>query len=474
MIPLTTQTINVTVLDDTTVAKTISLDNKDRLKFGSSLWQKIIHFNDKRKLDNKITREVKELFRIRYHFEDEKTFARIWNKIGAHAWSPKSELTVGKLQEIDNQFKQNLIYHGAGIAAPQQSSNADQRIQHIVKVLLHGATMQKTAVLDKQTFQAVFMKHDPYLMKQFEIELQNELNNLAAAPPKTPEEEIVWRAFLGNVLTLMPFCYPASGEVFSIPILENGVCRKVDYNLEVLSLPYSDKSTPMTALGLTPKNDPKAPPLISFLGTTFPAASGFAATILADFTPGKSVGETVYDRNEKTIDNWMRDKKDVHALGVSLGGAMSFHLLRHYQDKVSHVDVFVPPGLYPEAWKNEINEECKVNIYTQPGDIVSELGVWPTGKNVNVYRIYQHQDLDENLLSSHARAFAGCNNITIVKEDPAKVNTSSKRKFITRLHRFLGPILVYLPVSFSVYFYHLMSRIQSFVANIFHKDNTES
>jgi len=52
----------------------------------------------------------------------------------------------------------------------------------------------------------------------------------------------------------------------------------------------------------------KGPPLLTFLGTTYPTGSGCVATLLADFTPGHSVGLAPYLQGKKGITEWFENK----------------------------------------------------------------------------------------------------------------------------------------------------------------------
>lgn len=464
--------LNPSIFDQNSIPDNTSVDNPLRLKYAGSFWQRIIHFNEKRHLDKKIHHEVFNLFKQRYGFQDNIAFKRTWRRIGAKIWTHAAPLTVGTLRSIDNAFKNQLVYHGCGIKSPIIPPHCiiDKHVQKIVHALMHGGHLSKD-LLQKKLLKAIFVNKDSHLLEHFRMALQHELDSLASSPPKNAKEEVMWRAFLGNVVALLPFTYPKANDTITIPILENGTCRPIEYNIEILPLPYPGVASPMTALGLMPANDDKkAPPLLSFIGTTYPAGDGHIATLLADFTPNHSVGELVYNNNKTTIEGWLKDKKDVHVFGMSLGGAMAFHAYRHNHDKLARVDVYNPPGLYPNCWKDKIESECQVNIYCQSGDLVSHLGAWPVGNNVALYLILQHQKgVRENIFSSHTRAFTGCESITILKKDPGQINNSLRRRILTKLHHCLGPIFIYLPLKCLYWLYQLAIAISHWAAQFFKK-----
>lgn len=354
--------------------------------------------------------------------------------------------------------RNTIIYHGEGVRTSEGEANTP--IQHLVQVLLHGARLSRK-IFSPRLVKAIFIKHDRELMREFRQELQKELDSLAENPPQNDKQEIIWRAFLGNIIAILPYTYPDPGHVFAIPVLVDGVCHKVAYHTEIIPLTYySNISSPMIALGLTPQEETHIPSIFVYLGTTYPTGSGFAASLLANFTPGHSIGEAVYHNNRQKIEDWLKDKKGVHVIGVSLGGAIALNMLRDHHDKLARVDAYVPTGLQGSAWRQGISDYCKVNIYCQPNDIISGIGHWPTGDNVSLYLIVQHQeDISKDIISSHARAFTGCRKITVIKLDPKEQNSALRRKFLTSLHQVFGPFVVFLPVSGALLLYRLLYRI---------------
>lgn len=470
-------TISASLLDPKIqIPDNTSLDDSTRVAYVNSFWKKIGHLQEKKQLDSKVQQEVKSFFQQRYGYQDATAFDRVWKRVGAKKWTPSSELTVGKFRDIDQAFQQQLVYHGQGMQAPptEMKTGIDSNVQKFVQTLLHGRDFPKELIHQKEVRNAVFIKKDHELLKQFRAEMQKELDNLAKNPPKTAQEEILWRAFLGNILALIPFSYPTNQDTLTIPMLSEGKCIQVSYSIEVLPLKFNALSSPMIALGMMPKNNDKAPPMLCYLGTTYPAGDGFAATVFADFTPGYSVGDFVYSRSKDKIDAWMKDKKDVHVIGTSLGGALTFHTLRHHEDKLSRVDVYNPPGLYNSDWVAGVGDKCPTKIYCQPGDLVSKMGAWPTGKNVSLYAVVPHQEnLKENLISSHARAFTGCPEVSIIKQDPQVQNKGFRRRFLTFLHRFLGPVFVFVPSISVLLIIRAVQSIRDAAARVFHKKKND-
>ena len=440
-------------------ASDIVIDNPKRVRYLNAPLHSLLHLRKHLKLNQTVLQQVKSLFQERYGYQDAKAFDKVWNKIGAKVWTPSKALTMGSMLAIDKAFQKRLVYHGKGIESSAQPGTGSP-VQKLVQNLLHGSPFSEE-LINPRTLKAILVKKDPELLQEFKAELQRELEHLLTQLPKTKQQEIVWKTFLGNVLGFLPFTYPSSGDTLKIPVLENGSCRLVEYTLEVIPLEFNKLSTPMPLIAMTAKGE-EAPPILAFMGTTYPSGDGFAATLQSDFSPGYSVGELAYEINQKKIAAWMQDKKDVHVMGISLGGSLALHAARHHSPQIGRVDVYQPPGLYADCWTKELDMRCKVNIYTQPEDLVSELGFWPTRGNVHSYEVLQHQGLSENPLSSHVKAFSGSSEITIIKHDPEKQNQSLRRRIFTILHRALGPLLVFLPVEFILLVRHYAKMLARF------------
>ena len=272
------------------------------------------------------------------------------------------------LFQIKNTHNITTIYQGPGIA-PSRDTKADALTHNFAAAILHGSHFQ-IQLLQKHIVKAILLQPNPLLLDQFRNLLQKELEHLFTYTPKNENDFIVWNAFLGNLLAILPFTYPREDQLINIPIYKDGKCDLVEYKIEIMQLQEPEDYTPLTALGLTSTQDPSARPILSFLGTTYPAGSGFLASILTDFRPRHSVGEYTYKNAKPMLDQWFQDKQNVHVVGISLGGTLAFHTLLDYHEKLQQVDVYNPPSLYDHCWKIEFNEGCLINIYQQPHDIV--------------------------------------------------------------------------------------------------------
>lgn len=456
-------------LDSSGIADNFSFDDPIRSKCVNSFLFSIFHFKEKKHLNAKLSQDLTSFFKQRYGIQDNSAFKRIWTEVGDKVWKTSSPLTARALREIDKAFQSQLVFHGAGIAAPAEQPllATDKAIFQSVRAILHGGPLSLD-LIDMRILKAVLIGKDTGFLNDFRQELQVELQQIAENPPQNGQEEVLWRAFLGNVLALLPYTYPENGQKIKVPILsDEGTCRLVDYEIEVIPLTPKEQATPLIALGLMPTHE-KTPPILSYSGTTYPAGDGFIASIFADFTPGKSVGDRPYRQGQNNLNSWLEGKEGVHVIGMSLGGALSLHTLRHHHAILGRIDVFNPPGLYPWNWTREYHEGCNINIYCQAGDFTSSMGFWPVGDKVSLYEIIPHQNtVSEGPFVSHAKVFTGCEKVTILAKDSRKANETFYRKALTYIHLISSP-LVFLPIYIGFKAYQLTKLIISLFAKTIH------
>lgn len=456
-------------LESSGIADNFSFDDPKRSRCVNSLLFSIFHFKEKKQLNAKLSKDLTTFFQQRYDIQDTSAFKRIWSEVGDKVWKTSSPLTAGALREIDKAFQSQLIYHGSGIATPTKEplKATDKAIFQSVRAILHGGPLSLD-LIDMRILKAVLIGKDNEFLNDFRQELQLELKQVAENPPQNSQEEVLWRAFLGNVLALLPYTYPENGQKIQVPILDDeGICRLVDYEIEVIPLTPKEQATPLIALGLTSTHE-NSPSILSYSGTTYPAGDGFIASIFADFTPGKSVGDRPYQQGQKNLNAWFEGKEGIHVVGMSLGGALSLHTLRHHHARLGRIDVFNPPGLYPWNWTREYHEGCSINIYCQAGDFTSSMGFWPLGNKVSLYEIIPHQEnISEGPFVSHAKVFTGCEKVTILAKDSRKANESLYRKALTYFHLISSP-LVFLPTYMGLKVYQLAKLIIFLFAKTIH------
>ncbi len=378
--------------------------------------------------------QVQGIFKERLEVSDSRIFNWAWDQAkeaGRFGWNRGEKLTVEEFQKIGNALKETLLFHGNGMEV--EGAGSEPTVHEIVQFLL-GRGEASSNWATSRNIKGILLRKDPKLLGEMKEEFRLALYSCAGQLPVVgAPEEILFQAFVSNIVALLPYCYPEAGDQFLIPQKIEGVWKSIPYTVDhrfKLS-PYW-LSSPIAAYGLI---SPEGPPLMTFLGTTFPAGEGFLATLLSDFTPLMSVGHAPYLYGKIEIGEWLKEKTGVRLFGMSLGGALTMHVLRNHPSHVEEVHAVSPAGLYPWNWRS-CHFDAKLHIYYQENDLVPTLGFFPEGENVHVYRVIGAKV--QNPLSAHARVFAGGEQVTLLKGDPAYENSRLCRKLITLLHLLVG------------------------------------
>lgn len=439
-----------------------SLDKKTLItskKASSFLGRVVEYFQAPRELEI----NIKKIFQSKSGIEGSNIFSKVWAhalKEAGIAWKKDPSVSVETLQKIDAAIKKVLVYQGSGIDT-STAKTADAVVHSMMQYILGSGKASSMWVTEKN-IKAVLFSKDPSLQKAMAEELRASLKECAKNPPQIDSaKEALYEAFVGHIIALIPYCYPHLGDTFVIPVKQEGEWRSFEYRLDrIINLMSEKRSSPIPLFGLV---SDEANPILTCMGTTYPAADGFVATVMADFTPGFSVGHKPYMEGQDRVNEWMHGKSRVQVYGMSLGGAFTLHVLREHKDKLQSVNAFNPAGLYPELWASTYDEGPKVNIYTQNGDLVSYMGSFPEGKNVNMFQFIRGKEGSaENPLSAHARVYAGADFVTMCKLNEKAENVAPLRKWITFLHRTLS-IFVYFSMSCTHYAYKVASVVLRFL-----------
>jgi len=410
-----------------------------------------------------LEKSIKKLFQNHVGMEGLKVFSKVWDLALADAgitWQRVPSVSIETLQKIDSALKRAIVYQGTGIDTSRTPTN-NPRVHSMMQWMIGGGDPSSSWVT-RDTFRGVFLCQDLNLQRDMREELKFALLECCKSlpDPGAPEEKL-YEAFIGHIIALIPYCYPPQGEAFLIPVKREGEWTICEYEVdERIEIPTRAGLTPIPHFGLCSK---EGDPILTCMGTTYPAADGFVATVLTDFTPGHSVGGAAYQQGREKIGRWMEGKENVKVYGMSLGGAFSLHILRDFKDKLSSINAFNPTGLYPEQWTEKYEEGVKVNIYTQDADLVSYLGSFPEGKNVEVYRFIRGEEGNsENILFAHAKVYSGSKFVTMLRLQPASENRSFFRKCFTALHRKFS-FAVYYSMIVGSYVVKKLHRLANFL-----------
>jgi hypothetical protein len=369
----------------------------------------------------------RKIFVEKLALNDNPLFEKVWRQ--AQIRFP-AQPTVAS---IEKALRETCIYSGKGVEVLGESEDAE--IRAIVQYLLGRGEISRGWV-NRRNLLAAFVKKDPALLSKVLVELRATLDCCGKKLPVNAEEEIAFQSLVGNIVALLPYCYPEKGQEINIPLKIDGVWKHLPYRVDKKFDLTPKRFSPIAAYGLVSE---EGPPLLSFLGTTYPAGDGYAATLFSDFTPGLSVGHAPFLFGKKEIGAWLEDKAQVRVFGVSLGGALAFQTLRAFKEKIGSLEVYNPPGLYSWNWTESYNEDGpKVNIYYQENDLVASMGYFPKGSNVHVYRVIPEKE--RGVIEAHIRAFSGSEKVSYLKSDPAYENSRPLRKILTFLHLVLTPL----------------------------------
>jgi hypothetical protein len=394
---------------------------------------------------------LKTLFQKHTGIKSEYAFSKVWSIAMQEAQcdlSCASAVPCATLKKIDSILKKMIYYEGRGMLSSegvQQRSVMRKILRRLVKT---GAVSQSFYDLNNIRFVQKMGKKklNDLVCHELKEMLQECLLQL---PQKGSEEEKIFRVFLGHIISLIPYSYPQKGDVFVIPVETEHDWVASEYTIDKeIHISYENIDTPIPIYGLLSSS---ARPILACIGTTYPTAQGHVETVLADFTPGCSVGQAPFEGGKREIASWLDDKQNVDVYGMSLGGALSLHILKDFSVHLHSVNAYNPPALYPEQWTQKYDHGVKINIFTQHGDFVSDLGTFPEGKRVDIFhQIMERRGIELDPISPHTDIYSGGDFLTMVKLSAEKENMRKKRSFLTILHK-----------NFSWIVY-------SFVKNVFH------
>lgn len=343
----------------------------------------------------------------------------------------------------------DLVYHGPGIPPPAtRHPDTSLPVQLFVRTLFHGEALSND-VFKTHTFKTILIEADPKLLNEFKLEIQHELDHLYQNPP-LEGGEMLWNFNRWHLISFLSLSYPKNGESFFIPILQDGVVKRVEYVIDLITLHSPEETEPIHALGMTSKTDPTAPPIFTSLPTTLPGANNFLTTIFQDFTPNKSVGESIYEYNKETLKQWFTGKSNIIGAMISLSAGFGKEIFRDYEKQFDRMYAINAPWAHTDL---DIGNISNLDILSHPKDFVSKVGKLPTGKKVTLYHIEAVEKEDDkekhvsiNMFNAHALVIPGFPEVKITRKNIDEENECPQRKVVSFLHRYLGPIFIYLPL----------------------------
>lgn len=352
----------------------------------------------------------------------------------------------------------------AGIqTTPFRLHKADAELTDLafkMKYLFEEIAIRPT--LTEEERRALFYETNPELNGKVIRELVAILHHLweQVTAPDSPYDALSARMVIGNTMGLLPFFLGQElHSSLELPQQINGVWQLVQFQVHEFQSDQLLHLSPVMAYGLTPQNNPDAHPIFLFHGTPPLATSGAALSYLSDYTPGVNVGALIYNRSSEQILQWVdQQQKVIHAYGISLGGALCYHLGRDRPEKV-HVHTFVSPGFhFPDGLNAVVGEHfCHAN------DFISDSGFHPEGDQFQFYRVFTGQPRSWHV--AHQRVAGGFDGSTVIlKMDPFKENRRFQRKLITALHVTVSIVFSLIVWPIVVVWYIILKMYEAFSA----------
>ncbi len=366
---------------------------------------------------------------------------QVWDSLVSQdkiKWTPRKALTIGIVQDIQRAFSDAITYSGRG-ASPDLAEESPSFAKQAMDYLL----CRRARLPEGKILTVLIRKRDPHLFGALFEEWKRAMEESCT----TGSDPFVIQAFIGNLLTLLPYTSPPVGASLKIPIYREGAWTLISYTIEQkFYLTPEWYSEPLPAYGLV---SAEAPSILTFQGSTFPAGEGFMAALLADFTLGCSVGYLPARWGHGKVKEWLTRQEDVQGYGVSLGGAIALRIAHLYKGHFSAVHAFNAPGTLPHQSLHFDN--LPVYFYSQWNDLVSSTGLLPTGESVRAFRVLREKQ--DHFAKCHNVSYSGSEQVTYMLTTPKFENGRITRIALTILHG-LGALIL-----FPFFLLHLLYRL---------------
>ncbi len=361
---------------------------------------------------------------------------------GMGKWGKQIQrLTSSDLLLLENSFR-SLVkgIEMVGFQLWKESAN-DPHLEAIFRLFFDDLSSIKDVDFSMEEKLALFWKYDESIITQFRKRFEQIFRDFYHQMIWTQHDPLVTEILIGNLIALYPLFDPAPNEEVDLLQQIDGTWHLIRYRTDPIPL-VEDK---VLAYGFTPVHTGKALPLILFCGTPYPAARGFWEAVKSDLHPFRSVGENIFLEGRDRIDAWMGDKPHVKCYGLSLGGALAYHLGKAYEERAT-IYAYVPPGLFLSP--KDMNKVQGAAFY-HVDDFIPSLGYHPTGENFKCYGVLT--EANRNFLLAHARP-VGCNPTLVIEINPLHENRTFSRLLLT-IGKYIFSILLFiitLPIQIAL------------------------
>ena len=284
----------------------------------------------------------------------------------------------------------------------------------------------------------------------------------------TANESLHFEIMIGDILSLFPFLDPKKENSLTVPIQINGIWQLIDYQVEPIPITPKWMGSPYMAYGLVPKNNPEAPPLLLYKGTTYPTDKGFLMSLLIDLNPFASVGSYGFHLGRATIKKWLESHAShskVIVYGKSLGGAQAWRTALYFPSYVKKVMAYGAPGpssrdrrKLQRILKNR--PKLGIHFFYQKGDPIPLIGK-TTKTGIKYYLILSGKP--QKGILAHAHMFSTHENSTILSHASFHKNKKWQRRGTNILT--LAVSLIAFPILLTIAIvYNALNQARKFLS----------
>lgn len=322
----------------------------------------------------------------------------------------------------------------------------ESNIQKLFLDVMRGRP-PSTRKLLKEHFllKAVVWKRNPEVLKEGRVLLNKIFENMFEELQQknlSQNESFHLEMIIGDLLSLYPFLGPEEKEILSVPLQLDGKWQLIPYQINPIHLTPPWMGSPLEAFGLAPQN-PKAPPLLLFKGTTYPTDKGFSLSLITDFNPAASVGSYAFRSGRKKIQKWLEAhtaNKRAILYGKSLGGAQAWRTALYFPEQIDKVLAYGAPGLSSRDVKkwNRIQKNAthlpEIQVFCQKGDPVPYFE--RHAKGFKYYQVLGEKPRKGVL--AHAEMFSTHERSIILQMDASKIAQKWRRLGLTAFRALLS------------------------------------
>ncbi|MGR3973143.1 MAG: hypothetical protein QRY72_00985 [Candidatus Rhabdochlamydia sp.] len=285
-----------------------------------------------------------------------------------------------------------------------------------IKLLLDPHVKINASSINKEVTKALFVEYNPHLVAKHREIFQQVLDYLMHSLTDTTCHPLITETLVGNLIALLPYFDFEEGSTLFLIQNVLGEWKKICYEIDHIPL-IEDK---IIAYGLTPIDCEKAPSLLIFRGTPYPAAPGFLEALFSDFHPACSIGKDIFEAGREKLDLWMKGRGKINCFGMSLGGSLAYHMGMHYQE-LAQIYVYGAPGMVTE--NQQMKQVCG-KIFFHYEDLVRLIGFHPDSISCQMYAVLTKEKKD--LFITHTQPL-GLGPLIVLKVYPRYENLKQSR-----------------------------------------------